>query len=359
MTVRISCTLGERVRELDFALVITDQSGARVIDDACSDWQGGRGCRASPGPTSSALRFRPSSPPASTASRSGRAPSSRRWSNGRSSRCASPLSRTIARSGASGWGRSASDRLGCSSSSPSVSGPALTRSTMAAAESGISAVVPTIGRPALLRRCLDSLAACDPPPAEVLVVDQSPGPTVEQVVAGFSGLGARTVRSSGRGIAKAQNDGIAAAASEFIVVTHDDCTVSPTGSRWPAPLGSGPGGGLHGTGSAPAGSGQVPSTIDRPAPILYSGRQNRSPLPEQHGLRPRGSARVRRLRPPAHAVGRGQRLLLPLAASRAAAALRAGPRVWHHDWRTPEQLKTVPRIRRGSGRFLRQAPSPW
>jgi ABC-2 type transport system ATP-binding protein/lipopolysaccharide transport system ATP-binding protein len=49
MTIRVSCTMREQVRALDFALVITDQTGSRLIDDALSDWQGGSGLPGEPG----------------------------------------------------------------------------------------------------------------------------------------------------------------------------------------------------------------------------------------------------------------------------------------------------------------------
>ena len=38
----------------------------------------------------------------------------------------------------------------------------------------VTVVIPTVGRP-LLRQCLGSIAAADPRPAEVIVVDQSRG----------------------------------------------------------------------------------------------------------------------------------------------------------------------------------------
>ena len=53
----------------------------------------------------------------------------------------------------------------------------------------VSAIVPTIGRPALLAECLASLFACDPAPAEVVVVDQSGGDEVMAVVDALGRVG--------------------------------------------------------------------------------------------------------------------------------------------------------------------------
>jgi len=214
---------------------------------------------------------------------------------------------------------------------------------MAAADPGITAVVPTIGRPALLRRCLESLADCDPPPAEVLVVDQSSGAAIERIVAGFSRLGARTVQSAGNGIAAAENDGIAAASSEFVVVTHDDCTVS---SDWISVarrlLAQDPTAVYTGSVLAPEGSAHVPSTIDTPTPIDYSGRV------EPGVLYPNNMAFAREA---VTAFGGFDPRLARAAEDndfcyrwlRDGRPLRYEPelRVWHHDWRSPDELRTL------------------
>jgi GT2 family glycosyltransferase len=91
----------------------------------------------------------------------------------------------------------------------------------------LSVVIPTIGRVDLLRQCLDSLAQCEPPPDEVVVVDQSGGSEVEPLVAEYSGIGARAVRSDRRGVAIARNEGLRAAAHDAVLMTDDDCTVAP------------------------------------------------------------------------------------------------------------------------------------
>ena len=87
-----------------------------------------------------------------------------------------------------------------------------------------SVVVPTVGRPQLLRRLLDSLARCDPLPAEILVVDQSGD---EQVARAIHDAGARLVRSTRTGAASAMNLGLQEARHEIVLFTDDDCTVAP------------------------------------------------------------------------------------------------------------------------------------
>jgi GT2 family glycosyltransferase len=91
----------------------------------------------------------------------------------------------------------------------------------------VSVVIPTIGRVALLRECLDSLAACRPGPAEVVVVDQSGGPEVAELVAEYSRLCARVVESEVRGVSAARNAGLEAAGHDLVFMTDDDCTVAP------------------------------------------------------------------------------------------------------------------------------------
>jgi GT2 family glycosyltransferase len=91
----------------------------------------------------------------------------------------------------------------------------------------VSVVIPTIGRIALLRECLDSLAACRPGPAEVVVVDQSGGPEVADLVLGYSELSAHVVESEVRGVAAARNAGVEAAGHDLVLMTDDDCTVAP------------------------------------------------------------------------------------------------------------------------------------
>jgi GT2 family glycosyltransferase len=89
----------------------------------------------------------------------------------------------------------------------------------------VSVVIPTIGRIGPLRACLDSIAACDVRPAEVLLVDQSGAGEVAELVREYGEIGARRIESAARGIPVGMNLGLRSAANDIVLVTHDDCTV--------------------------------------------------------------------------------------------------------------------------------------
>lgn len=90
----------------------------------------------------------------------------------------------------------------------------------------VSVVVCTRDRPTALRACLDSLLACDPTAAEIVVVDNAPRtddtrrlldeyPTVRYVLEPKAGLSA------------ARNRGIAVSRGDIIAFTDDDVIVTP------------------------------------------------------------------------------------------------------------------------------------
>jgi GT2 family glycosyltransferase len=91
----------------------------------------------------------------------------------------------------------------------------------------VTVVIPTIGRAAVLRECLDTVAACRPGAAEILLVDQSHDPVVAAIADELAAAGVRLVPSHGRGAARGRNDGLRAAAHEIVLGLDDDCTVSP------------------------------------------------------------------------------------------------------------------------------------
>jgi GT2 family glycosyltransferase len=103
-----------------------------------------------------------------------------------------------------------------------------------AAEVPVSVAIPTIGRTDPLRRCLESLAACAPRAAEILVVDQSQDPAVAQLVMEFAPAHARLVPCDGVGPSKARNVGLHAAQNAIVALTDDDCIVSTdwVGTAW-------------------------------------------------------------------------------------------------------------------------------
>ena len=215
-----------------------------------------------------------------------------------------------------------------------------------------TAVVPTLGRSALLDDCLASIAACDPPPAELLVVDQSGSEEVRRVVERFSEAGARCLHSSPRGKARASNLALEEARNEIVLFTDDDCTVEPS---WVAAcidaLERDPPALVTGRVLAPDGAGHVPSTIDDLEPRTYAGTPRVDAL-YWGNMAGRRSALA--------ALG-GFDARLALAAAdndlcwrwlRAGGRIRFEPGmvVLHHDWRGPDELDAVyARYARGQG----------
>ena len=133
-------------------------------------------------------------------------------------------------------------------------------------------MIPTIGRPECLQTCLESLAACDPRPDEVLVVDQSGGSAIEELVERFAASEVRAIPSASRGIAHAVNLGMREARNEQVAITHDDCSVAKDWVKLAARLiGADPEAIFSGQVLPGEGNGHVPSTIEDPDPREYSG----------------------------------------------------------------------------------------
>lgn len=105
--------------------------------------------------------------------------------------------------------------------------PADTAADGAAARQTVSVVLCTRDRPVQLRRALAALSRLDPPPGEVVVVDNAPrtGAT-QQVVVQFPGV--RRVVEVRPGLSRARNTGVAASAGEIIAFTDDDAEVWPS-----------------------------------------------------------------------------------------------------------------------------------
>lgn len=217
----------------------------------------------------------------------------------------------------------------------------------------ISVVIPTVGRP-VLRSCLDSIAACRPHPAEILVVDQSGDLEVLQLVGEFAGADARLLSCDGTGVARGRNDGIRAAAHEAVLVTDDDCTVPPEwiGTAWRL-HGQRPGAIVTGR-VLPVGDPQaVPSTREETAPRDFTGERHGGALYPNNMVLPRAAV--------LEAGGFDERFSAAEAAEdnefcyrwlRAGRELAFEPAlvVWHHDWRSPEQLEELyVRYARGQG----------
>lgn len=209
----------------------------------------------------------------------------------------------------------------------------------------VSVAVPTIGRAALLSTCLASIAACDPPAQEIVVVDQSGSSAVAEAVAAFAAQGARLVLCDGLGAARGLNVALAAAANDTVLVTNDDCTVASdwVGVAW-REMQRNPG--TIVTGQVRAGgagdASMVPSTIVDPNPHDYTGQvvywalyggnmalprravQEIGAFDERHGLQ-----------------SAAEDCDLCYRWTKAGGPLRYVPDlvIWHHDWRSPEELK--------------------
>ena len=220
----------------------------------------------------------------------------------------------------------------------------------------LSVVVPTIGRPEPLQRCLDSLAACDPAPDEVLVVDQSGDPAVRVVVEAVGGSAFRLVPCAGRGVAAGRNIGLATASNDLVCITDDDCTVPPTWIGVAGRLAERHSGAIVTGRVLPVGDPRsVPSTKDDPVARDLSAERAGGWLFPNNVVLPRDAVVA--------AGGFDERFGPEEAAEDNEFCyrwLKGGGRlvyepelfVHHHDWRTPEELERLyVRYARGEGFF--------
>ncbi len=90
----------------------------------------------------------------------------------------------------------------------------------------IAVVVPSYDRPDKLRGCLSALAALDPAPDEIVVVDDGSPRPLAPVCAEF-GPQVRCIRQENAGPAAARNRGVRASRARFIALTDDDCRPAP------------------------------------------------------------------------------------------------------------------------------------
>jgi GT2 family glycosyltransferase len=89
-----------------------------------------------------------------------------------------------------------------------------------------AAIVPTLGRPDLVRACLDSLAACDPRFAQVVVADQD---DTDRLRAEAGRHGFDYLHLERRGLSRARNAALARVRPDcdWVYFPDDDCTVPP------------------------------------------------------------------------------------------------------------------------------------
>ena len=206
-------------------------------------------------------------------------------------------------------------------------------------EQPVSVVLPTIGRPELIRDCLASLERCDPPAAEIIVVDSSTDDGVADVVRTFEHIAARVVAYPANGLGHAFNAGLRAARNDIVLLTNDDCVVDP---GWigagAAALEAHPRAIITGSVRPDGDPEVVPSTIDDPSPRVYAGTPAFVLYTQCMAVR----------RDAVLAIGGFDGLIRPSAEDndlsyrwlRAGRMIRYEPAflVWHRDWRTREQL---------------------
>jgi GT2 family glycosyltransferase len=208
----------------------------------------------------------------------------------------------------------------------------------------VSVIVRTIGRPVLLKAALESLARCNPAPAEVLVVDQSDELSSRPVIDEVGLSTARTVQLRTRHRGLAMNEGFRQASHQIVLSVDDDCTVR---SDWIAVASRAmlerPDGIISGR-VLPAGDNPeaVPSTIVVKEPRDYTGQRQLGVLYSNNMACPRDAVL---------ALGGFDETFGPYATDvdfcyrwlSSGRPLRHVPDfvVWHHDWRSPEELNEL------------------
>jgi glycosyltransferase involved in cell wall biosynthesis len=92
----------------------------------------------------------------------------------------------------------------------------------------ITVVLPTRDRPTMAQDAVQSVLRCSPPPAELIIVDQSDAP--DQPATEFGGNGStriRIERPTTKGLSNAVNAGVSSATHDIVLVLHDDVLVEP------------------------------------------------------------------------------------------------------------------------------------
>jgi GT2 family glycosyltransferase len=224
---------------------------------------------------------------------------------------------------------------------------------MAEQQLPVTVIVRTVGRPAL-EACLASILACEPPAAEVLLVDQSGGPDVAALARRHAAAGVVAVASSERNRALAANLGLMCARHDIVLFTDDDCTVAPD---WVAA-------GLAQMSAHPGAlvTGRLMPAGDARAVPTYKTSMARENFTRQHRVVDLTAANLVCSRHDALALGGFDPAMVPAMEDwdfgyrwvRSGRPLfyEPGMVVWHHDWRTPSEMRRLwHAYGRGCGRF--------
>lgn len=208
----------------------------------------------------------------------------------------------------------------------------------------VTVVVPTVGR-ASLATTLCSLAAADPGPAEVVVVDQSERGAGERALVA-AGLRGRVVAMTRDGIPAALNAGLRAAAHDVVLVTHDDCRVATDWIRAaddavrsdPEALWTG----RVLPDAADASGLSVPSTIDLPEPVTYAGTPRADALyPANMAVRAALVLDLGGFDERFRFAAEDNDLCFRWMASGRAVRYTPAMTVWHADWRDADALRAM------------------
>jgi GT2 family glycosyltransferase len=102
----------------------------------------------------------------------------------------------------------------------------------------LTAAVPACERPAALARCLDAILGGALLPAELIVVDQSSGGEVAEVVARYrpEGVSVIYLRQPRHGLSASRNAALTRARRPLVAFTDDDCVPAPDWLARAAPL---------------------------------------------------------------------------------------------------------------------------
>lgn len=218
----------------------------------------------------------------------------------------------------------------------------------------VSVVIPTIGRHQLLRACLRSILACDTHPDEVLVVDQSDSLETTEVVAEFAAVGAVVLDLRPPNLPRALNVGLATARHDWVLVTHDDCTVDPSWIRIGAALAARAREPAILTGRVlPVGDpDMVPSIKTDPEPYDYTGEPRWNVLfPNNMVLPPQPVLDLGGFDEMIEAAEDNDFCYRWLTAGKRL-EYRPELTVFHHDWRTRDELEILyTRYWYGNGQF--------